>query len=369
MVESPISTAAGKRVHFPGLNTLRAYAAFSVLIVHTKQNFGEMRTQPANCKVLDLLVMDAQIGVDFFLVLSGFLITYLLLSETARMGSVDIPRFYARRILRIWPLYYLIVLLGLVILPVMLGPEYALSQFPLPKAVPVLLLLPNFVGSLGPLEHLWSIGLEQQFYWIWPWVIRKKERLVKVSVGILLVKLAVWPVVSTFQEGSIQALFLSLRFESLALGALGAYLYFNDHALLRYIRSPGGQALGIAGLVLLAVYDPPLTYPGHLISSLLLMIFILNTATNPGWGSRLDCKVFDTLGRISYGIYMYHYLVLYAAIFTLNRTGLPEGDLYSLLLYLITISLTVILSLLSYRWFESQFLRLKEKYAVIKTRQ
>jgi len=72
-----------------------------------------------------------------------------------------VSRFYIRRILRIWPLYYLLVLLGPVVLPILLGPTCALSHFPIHKTAFILLLMPNFVGALGPLTHLWSIGLEE----------------------------------------------------------------------------------------------------------------------------------------------------------------------------------------------------------------
>ncbi len=348
---------------------MRAYAALSVLVVHTRQNFGEIRTQPAANKVLDLLVLDAQIGVNFFLVLSGFLITYLLLTEQDQTGSIDAPRFYVRRILRIWPLYYLIVFLGLVVLPLVLGSEYALNKFPFSKTIAVLVLLPNFVGSLGPLEHLWSIGLEQQFYLIWPWVVHSKKRLIQFSLGILLVKLAILPVITKIGVGSVQSLFLSLRFESLAIGALGAYLYFSNHKILPYVYSPAGQITGITGVVLLAIFDVPLTYLGHLFTSFIFIIFTLNTATNPQPWVKFENRIIDQLGIISYGIYMFHYPILYLTIITLNSTKLPEGNLYSFLLYSITISLTIMLSLISYYGFEIRFLRLKENYSVVKTQQ
>jgi peptidoglycan/LPS O-acetylase OafA/YrhL len=115
------------------------------LIVHTKHNFGELRTQPANRFILDLLFIDAQVAVDFFLVLSGFLITYLLLQEQHQYGEINTQRFYIRRILRIWPLYYLIVIIGLFVFPLFLGNEYSLTGYPISKSILVLLILPNFV--------------------------------------------------------------------------------------------------------------------------------------------------------------------------------------------------------------------------------
>jgi len=361
---NPSGTA--KRLHFPGLNAIRAYAALSVLIVHVKQNFGELRTQPANFPLLDRLVLDAHVAVDFFLVLSGFLITYLLLFEKEQNGKIDARKFYIRRILRIWPLYYLIAAIGLFILPLIMGEEYVLTGFPISKSVLVLVLLPNFVGSLGPLGHLWSIGLEQQFYLLWPWVLKSSERFVRVCVGIILVKLAVAPVISSFPEESIQALFISLRFESLAVGALGAYAYFNNHRILEYVYSPFVQVAGFVGVILLAIFDVPLTYMNHLWISFLFILFILNIAANPDQKIVLDNKFTDAIGRASYGIYMYHYPILYLTIIALNNSGVQEGNYYSFLLYSIEILLTVLVSMISYRVFESRFLKMKDSYTIIR---
>ncbi len=366
-MNNPIPPNTRKRVHFPGLNVIRAYASLSVLIVHVKQNFGELRTQPANIPVLDLLVLDAHIAVDFFLVLSGFLITYLLLYEQYQTGEINTRLFYTRRILRIWPLYYLITAIGLFILPVLMGEDYALTGFPVIKSILVLIFLPNFVGSLGPLGHLWSIGLEQQFYLIWPWVLKSSKRFLQVCVGIILVKLFLAPIINLFLGDSVRVLFLSLRFESFAVGALGAYIYFNHSRIIEYIYSPVIQIAGYLGLILMAIFDLPLTYINHLLVSILFIVVILNIATNPNPKIVIDNKYTDALGRVSYGIYMFHYPILYLTLIALNNLGVQEGTLYSILLYSITIILTIGISMLSYRVFESKFLNMKRNYSVIRS--
>ena len=361
------STKSDNRFHFPGLNGIRAYAALSVLIIHTKQNYSEMRSQQAVIKVLDILAIDAQIAVNFFLVLSGFLITYLLFYEKKEKETINKKGFYIRRILRIWPLYYLIVILCLVVLPVLIKQDYPLSNFPISKSILIILFLPNFVGSLGPLTHLWSIGLEWQFYLVWPWVLKSSKRFLQVCFGILIVKSLIAPIIFSFTDESVRALFLSLRFECLAIGALGAYIVFHDHRILKIFYSPFGQLFGFLGLLFLMFYDPPLTYINHLFTSVIFIVFIINSATNPEKWFNLDNKVFDALGKISYGIYMYHYPILYLALLFLNNTGIAEGRLYNYILYSMTILLTLIVSMLSFYWFEKRILNLKDKFAVIKT--
>jgi peptidoglycan/LPS O-acetylase OafA/YrhL len=93
-------------IHFPGLDALRFYAAMSVVVIHTATNFGDLRLRSSKIPLLDALALDAQSAVSLFFVLSGFLITYLLLTEHSRTGTVQVRPFYMRRILRIWPLYY-----------------------------------------------------------------------------------------------------------------------------------------------------------------------------------------------------------------------------------------------------------------------
>src|SRR5687768_1669565 len=104
-----------KVVFFKGINGLRFFAAFAVIITHIellKGHFGYIHywNEP-------MIFHAGGLGVYFFFVLSGFLITYLLLAEKSRFGEISILKFYVRRMLRIWPLYYLIVIIGFFVLP------------------------------------------------------------------------------------------------------------------------------------------------------------------------------------------------------------------------------------------------------------
>lgn len=360
-----MSTQYSRRVYFSGLNALRFYAALSVMIVHISTNFGELRTQSAIYPLLDSLVMDAQSAVNLFFVLSGFLITYLLLDEQARTHTISVRRFYARRILRIWPLYYLIALVGFVVLPLVLGQSYALYAAPTRSIVLVFLFLANFVGPLGALGHLWSISLEEQFYLVWPWVVRDQQRLLKVAFGVIIVKLAITPVIDALHVDSISMLFTSLRFECMAIGAVFAYLYFTRHASLNLLYSRPVQAVALLIIGYVILFDVPLTTLIIMVTSLAFGVLILNVATNPGSWIKLNYGWLNRFGEASYGIYMYHFVLLYVVLFLLKSAGLPEGDTYNALLYVVTIAGTLILSFVSYRWFESPFLRLKTRFGVV----
>jgi len=335
----------------------------SVLIVHTGTNFGELRTQAAIYPLLTLLAMDAQSAVDLFFVLSGFLITYLLLAEEERTQTISVSRFYIRRILRIWPLYYAIALLGFIVLPLILGPSYEFYTASPKSVILVMLLLANFVGPLGPLGHLWSISLEEQFYLVWPWVSRNPQRLLKVAFGIIIVKLAIAPVIDMLHNDSISALFTGLRFECMAIGAVFAYLYFTNHASLRILYSRAAQGITVLIIGYLIVFDVPLTIVNTMIASIAFGILILNVATNPNLGVKLENRITFSLGKISYGIYMIHFPLLYVIIFLLQKSGLEEGsEAYKFVLYAATILGTLGLAALSYRWFEGPILRLKDRF-------
>ena len=160
-------------VYLPGLNSLRFFAAFLVILTHIellKEQLGFSNS----LKFLEQLILGG-LGVYFFFVLSGFLITYLLIHEKEKTGTIKIKAFYIRRLLRIWPLYYFITLLAFFILPNFEMMEIAwLQQFYhsnfTVNLVLFLLMLPNLALALNPaVAHagqLWSIGVEEQFYLI-----------------------------------------------------------------------------------------------------------------------------------------------------------------------------------------------------------
>lgn len=358
-----MSIQSTPRVYFPGLNGLRFYAAMSVLIVHTGTNFGELRTQPAIYPFLNTLALDAQSAVNLFFVLSGFLITYLLLDEKERNSGISVQNFYMRRILRIWPLYYLIALLGFVLMPMVLGRDYALFDPTAHNVVLVFLLLANLVGPLGPLGHLWSISLEEQFYLVWPWVSGRHELLLKTAFGVLFVKIMLIPVIAYINIDSITHLFMSLRFECMAIGALFAYVYFTKHAVLRLIYSRAVQLVALLVVGYLILNDVPLLTTTTMIMSVAFGVLIVNIATNPHFPLKLEHPLLNRLGQISYGIYMYHFPLLYVVLFLLRNSEIAEGsEPYKAILYGMTIGGTLLLASVSYRWLEQPLLRLKGRF-------
>ena len=165
-----------KTIHLPGLNGLRAIAALSVMWGHTFQSdFGNWGVEGFALPV----VAD---GVTLFFVISGFLITYLLLNEQEQSHTISIPKFYMRRVLRIWPIYYLYLLVAVLVISTGNNPNIWYYCF-FTANIPFIL-----TAGIWPIVHYWSIGVEEQFYLFWPWLVKftrgKNMRLLITAVGV-----------------------------------------------------------------------------------------------------------------------------------------------------------------------------------------
>jgi peptidoglycan/LPS O-acetylase OafA/YrhL len=371
--------------YFPGLNGLRFVAAALVMMAHIEQ-LKKDESLP-NLDAWPIFGQSGQNGVTLFFVLSGFLITYLLLEEDRLTGRIHIRNFYIRRILRIWPLYYLIVALGFFVLPWCIqvsGLENALKTGYWPKLGLFLLFLPNLAMVSYPqvpfTAQAWSVGTEEQFYLIWPWLLRKFKHMLPamllcITVGIVLVRkgLFIWrdhlPDGSVKPVVSLVAEFLNtFTIECMAIGGLGAWVLFQKkQKLLNVLFHPLTQVLVFA----LLIFSLSTGLAGHvksrnLVNSVLFICLILNLAANNRSLIRLESRFFRFMGSISYGLYMFHPLCFYLGYLAFHDflyTG--SGWASNGLLYLFVFVSTTALSWLSYRLLEKPFLRLKKKFSLL----
>jgi len=185
-------TGTAGRLHFGGFDAVRGAAALGVVAYHLEEflALGGRQTTWGTAWLANL----GPSMVSLFFVLSGFLITALLLAERRATGAIDVGAFYVRRILRIWPLYFVVVLFALGVLPRLAPtpPGYADPAHVAPQVIAFLLvLLPNLAFPLFPeiagAGPTWSIGVEEQFYAVWPWIVRRfGERLVPIGLGLIL---------------------------------------------------------------------------------------------------------------------------------------------------------------------------------------
>jgi len=346
------------RVQFPGLNTLRFYAALAVIIEHVSIQFPTTTTL---FRVITLFFLNAQHAVNLFFVLSGFLITFLLLNERMISGEIQIRNFYLRRALRILPLYYWVILLGLVIFPIVLGSSYPLTALPRHRLLLALSLLPNFASLTAPMIHMWSIGVEEQFYAFWPWAVRSDRILLRACFGIIIIKLLLTPIIVAFYDKEAIIMFYSLRFECMAIGALGAYVYSANHHVLKWVYHRWVQVLALVAFACLVLFSVPINTYNTMWSSLVHIVLIMNVATNPQSILRLNYPLAEKLGEISYGLYLYHFPILYLIYIAAYRTGVTGLWTSPFLLLGVALASTWAIAFVSYRWFETPFLNLKKK--------
>ena len=321
----------------------------------------------------------------FFFVLSGFLITYLLLIEKEKYGQIAIKQFYVRRVLRIWPLYYLIVIIGFFVLPRfdlfhISYLEKSFSENFESNLLLYILILPNLAFSLFPavpnIGQLWSIGVEEQFYIMWPWLISKSKNIIKTliifTLSLILLKFLILILGNFYSDTNwYQPLKLTVamsKFECMAIGGIGAYLLFSKRTILNFAYNKFVLVISIILIPVLIYLTPDKLQDGvHLVYSFLFLIIILNVS-NKNQNNKFDNKVFNYLGGISYGIYMYHFMIITAVLYVCKKYFSTNSELFTnSFIYAFTIVLTIGISGLSYRFIERPFIALKAKYSQIKS--
>jgi peptidoglycan/LPS O-acetylase OafA/YrhL len=376
-----------KQVHFPGLNGIRFIAAFLVILDHTELMKGYLGLPPFWSETFSAHL--GSTGVTIFFVLSGFLITYLLLMEK-HLGPIHIRSFYFRRVLRIWPLYYLIFVLGFFIIPLLplfQVPGYSIpfDTFPWDSFWTYGSLLAN-VGFIYcvPIAYagiLWSVAVEEQFYLIWPWIVQHfslsiRKLFVIVLVYFFLKILAYFPAlgIKDFLPDHFYFWLDRTRISCMIIGGIGALcLYQQKWSWLNFIYSKTHQWIqfGIFLLILSNLLNSSLF---HLVKNEILainvMIIIVNIASNGKSLLTMENRVFDFLGKISYGLYVYHLLVAVVVIkFMMSMTLFSQMPYWvsGILILFFTTLISIVISHLSYRYFEKYFLKKKERFSVIKT--
>jgi len=363
----------------PELDSLRFVAFLGVLIFHAMPLSLDFYTGSGVPSLVGAAICGAvtsgAFGVDLFFALSAFLITTLLLRERETNGRVDVRSFYIRRILRIWPLYFAFILfavaLQLVVKSQHLGLPYVAGFF---------LLAGNWIYVLYGLPHsiaipLWSISIEEQFYLTWPLIVRgvSRRRMAGFAVAVLVIatvaRLAL--VLGRYPQAAIEYNTLA-RLDPIALGillALGADRLPQFTDLQRLALAIGSVVTSVlvgtcCGLQPLdnSTVSPVGTIvrrPLIALASTALLLAILGLRAN--W---IRNKSVLYLGKISYGLYVLHYLGLKIAFAVVQ----PVGPLGFVVRLAVGLGITIMLAALSYKYLESPFLRLKERFTYVASR-
>lgn len=377
------------KTFFPHLDALRFFAFFAVFVNHVFNSLGYYNSNPIWNFILRTFLSTGPLGVSFFFVLSGFLITYLLLEEKELHGKIDLKKFYLRRILRIWPLYFLIVGLALLVFPHF--KEHVPNGFPILFGTEQLnpWLYIGFAGNMDYLLNginnviigiLWSVSIEEQFYLFWPLIISflPKKRLLPAFLVVILGSILFRFFFSN--GGNIKYInYHSFScISDLAIGATFAYLAtfkkFTDriHRLPAYIIG----VVYFSGFALLPFRDYIWKFGVHYVHvasvlPVLVALFFAFIIMEQCYAKHSFYKAgnltrISKLGTYTYGMYCYHMTVFFIVLLIFSQLGIRVSNISSLQLMftgLLSLVLTIGLSKLSYLYFESKFLELKRKFA------
>ncbi len=373
---NPETTAAKRSFYRPELDVLRFFAFFGVFLFHFNHPM-DFYVQHGIPKAVALaatgLIEGGVFGVDLFFVLSAYLITELLLREKEVTGALDVKGFYLRRILRIWPLYFFYI--GLALIPVF-NPDHA---FTWRQATAFVFLAGNWSviawgwpihSIIGP---LWTVSIEEQFYLVWPPVVRNLSRgsLASAAIGMLAIS-NLTRITMIALHGGMNSVWCNTlgRLDPIAAGILVAVMLHGTLPKLSIGRRIGMLLVGSLPLALVAnywkIHEPErlewaptlLGFPVVAISCTILMIAML------GIGLRMP-RPLCYLGKISYGLYVYHALGN-----VLSNILIPVHSAFIQLALrpIMALAITVILASTSYVVLESPFLRLKRRFAHIESR-
>ena len=373
------------KVYFENLDLLRFVAVLMVVLTHAYQGwcgwygYPEFMTITGDTKNLNTigiyinnLIKNGAIGVDVFFLISGFLITYILLREKEATGKIDFKFFFIRRGLKIWPLYFLLI----AITPFL---THWLHK-PTPDYLSAVLFYNNFhtmqTGYCDyPFPHFWSICVEEHFYLIWPFIVAliPNKYLLNTFLTVILISVFARFGFSVCNKGYYYQFFHTLsRMDVLAIGAIGAYLHFTsgfNFILPKYSR----VGLYLLFLIIFA-YEPYNIYDGVFLSCFrkyfyvsIIAVGMINFLFNPNTFIKIHKKtIFHYFGKISFGIYLFsNFFVLIIIEKVIARFNIINLGFY----FLLTFVISLIIPIISYEFFEKQFLKLKPKFEIIKTQR
>lgn len=364
--------------YFKHLDSIRFIAAMMIVVLHaygTYQDwFGKQIINfesPILTKISNQFIQNLGIGVDIFFLLSGFLITYILLEEKKHNDSINILYFMIRRSFRIWPLYFLII--GVTpFLVAWLGVEK-------PEYWSNILFINNFRAiETGlwtyPFSHFWSIAIEEHFYLIWPFIVAftPKNKMLSVSYILILTSIVFRLYFSFTTENSYGWIYLHTlsRMDVLIIGGIIAYYYSEKPFEVKLSYTV--RLLLIAILIISLSIEQYSNWETQFMAGfkkyfyiILIGLIMLDYNFNSALKYRLsNFSIFNYLGKVSYGIYMYHNVL---SVIIIKKVMYRIESESSLIFFMLMISFSILVPIISYELFEKHFLKIASRYRIMRS--
>jgi len=373
--------ASGK-IHFHTFDALRFFAFLKVFLFHLP---NVLPGDPAMEWFRDHIKHGGGVGVSFFFVLSGFLITYILTYEKLNTGKIDLKRFFVRRAFRIWPLFYLVVII-VFLLPPDFAQHWGLHmngggydpdwRFSLTFTENYKSIIMDSGPKLTPLPVFWSLCIEEHFYIIWMIVfffIRPKGIPYFLGTTVLIAWIFRFFETSIYETENVSTNDLFTNIDYFAISGLLGYAVAKNYRRVAdlVIRIPYAIRIGYIFAVLTLLYFQKDLFVHHdffpevlkytLFSTVFAGLLIVFIPQEKGGLRIRDKHLLSWLGRISYGLYVYHLVWIHVLmkVFKYNGWDLNHWSTFGLFV-LITFSGTVLTSAISYYWFEKPILSFRE---------
>jgi len=361
-------TATNGAVRLKPLDGLRSLAIVSVLLFHYVNNAIEPQQANSVDRILRAMTSFGWIGVDLFFVLSGFLITRIILDNIRTANFFKV--FYIRRSLRIFPIYFLLLLLYVIISQIITNKEgLKMFQYPIPVWYYALYIQNYAMGvqhNFGPqfLTPTWSLAVEEQFYLVFPFLIYLCRKQFRIPLMLTLVLIAI--LTRSFLHTNFYAYYtwLPSRIDSLTVGALLATIKTTDYFKARVSAIVGSAKMKYAliGMFLVLILLPEI-FPIPIAFKFTIVAFafgiLLFLVLDFGFLNRfLSNRLLVFIGTISYGIYIYHQMVNYLLHWIYFRKDTSFITAEEKLVTMVSVIVTIIMAWASYRYFEYPLIKI-----------
>lgn len=352
-----------KQNYLPSLDGLRALSI--VMVVGSHVLIG----QNIHSNFLDA-IFNGALGVGVFFVISGFIITTLLMKELIETKNINLKNFYIRRFLRIIPLAYLFLIV-LIILNQVFNMKISFYGFLL-----AFLFLKNFVGSKSDpaTTHYWSLSVEEQYYLIFPYILKKSRKLyfvLAIALIFIIIPVIVWlhfHVLWLSKNWLFSfAFILAYKLPLILIGSVFSMLYFSYN---NYFKKYSGSIYSLALLIIIIIINSDFAIlvriKGFLftnvITGLLIASFIgINLFENKSWAYKaLNNKIVINIGKLSYSIYVWQQIFTFTIPWA-HASKFANSVVFNL------IALSIV-AYLSYNYYEKPFLKLKQRFQIKKNK-
>lgn len=377
-----------QKIYFENLDGLRFLAFLSVFVSHSAIFFGYNNSSESFLNLKKFLLVHGDLGVTFFLVLSGFLLTYLFFEEKSKNGNINLARFYKKRFVRIAPVYLLTIIIGFFIVPFFA--QFFTTEFPFgtdfnPSTLPWYLFFlgnihmavysaPNLIAGV-----MWFISAQEQFYLFWPSVMKYfSAKKIFYSALFIIIASFIFRMFFAFNYNIVHYMMPAIA-SDIAFGILLAYFAYYSPRIKERIVNMNRFSIGIIYILIFALLPIKGILPDiftdnifRITSSLLPIIFSIlfafviaeQTFAKNSFFKIGKFRRISYLGRISYGLYAYHIFALFTVAMIMKICGLHTkyDDLGTYTFVIIaTFATTVLFAQISHKYFEQKFLKLKMK--------